>query len=162
MGKSVVEQKLLEYPDVFADVYNAYCFGGESILKEEELEPMMAVAYTRNVDNEVRGRLRDVRKKCLLFSGRYPVICQIENQTDIDNTMPVRIMGYEYAAYEEQIDKYQDEVLSYVVSMLQKAESTTELSVSTISRTIDDLNRQYDLLRNIYEKVSQSRSNMLK
>lgn len=109
MGKSVVEQKLLEYPDVFADVYNAYCFGGESILKEEELEPMMAVAYTRNVDNEVRGRLRDVRKKCLLFSGRYPVICQIENQTDIDNTMPVRIMGYEYAAYEEQIDKYQDE-----------------------------------------------------
>ena len=37
MGKSVVEQKLLEYPDVFADVYNAYCFGGELILKEEEL-----------------------------------------------------------------------------------------------------------------------------
>ena len=46
--------------------------------------------------------------------------------------------------------------------MLQKAESTTELSVSTVSKAIDELNKQYDAIRNIYEKVSQSRMNMLK
>lgn len=61
-----------------------------------------------------------------------------------------------------EIDKYQDEVLSYVVSMLQKAESTTEAGVATVSKAIDELNRQYDAIRSIYEKVAQSRMNMLK
>ena len=89
----------------------------------------------------------------------------LEEAQKMGNEAYNRAVEQAEAAKEERradIDKYQDEVLSYVVSMLQKAESTTELSVSTISRTIDDLNRQYDLLRNIYEKVSQSRSNMLK
>ena len=83
MGKSVVEQKLLEYPDVFVDVCNAYCFGGESVLKADELEPMTTEAYTRDAVDEVRGRLRDVRKKCYLSVGEAPLICQIENQTNI-------------------------------------------------------------------------------
>jgi len=109
LGKSVVEQKLLEYPDVFADVCNAYCFGGEAVLREDGLEPMTASAFTRDADDEMRGRLRDVRKKCYVDGREHPMICQIENQTDIDNTMPVRMLGYEYAAYEEQIDRYQDE-----------------------------------------------------
>ena len=109
MGKSVIEQRLLEYPDVFADVYNGFYFGGITVLSEESLEAMPGSAYTRDMEGEIRGRMRDVRKKCRISGGDYQVICQVENQTDIDNTMPVRVMGYEYAAYEEQIDQIRDE-----------------------------------------------------
>lgn len=89
----------------------------------------------------------------------------IKEAQDMGNDLYNRAVEQANSAKEEkkmEIDKYQDEVLSYVVSMLQKAESATELSVATVSKTIDDLNKQYDAIRNIYEKVSQSRMNMLK
>ena len=41
--------------------------------------------------------------------GKFRLICGIENQSKIDNTMPVRVMGYEYANYESQIKKIADE-----------------------------------------------------
>ena len=61
----------------------------------------------------------------------------------------------------KEINDYQDEVLTYIVSMLQKTETASEHAVSSIAKAIDELNKQYDSVRNIYEKVAQSRMNML-
>lgn len=47
-------------------------------------------------------KYRDVRKADK-ENNVYRLICGIENQTGVDNTMPERVMGYDYAAYEAQI-----------------------------------------------------------
>jgi len=102
MQKDVKEKRLEEWNDVFADIFNNLVFGGREVLKEEDLVPLPTESFSRNHDGTVRQGNRDVRKADRR-NGCYRLICASENQESIDNTMPQRIMGYEYASYEEQI-----------------------------------------------------------
>lgn len=108
MGKDVVEKRLEEYEDVFADIFDNLFLGGKGIVQADNLVSMPTMAYTRQADGSLRGGIRDIRKESCL-GGRYRLVCGIENQTDVDHTMPVRVMGYEYADYEAQIKKIMDE-----------------------------------------------------
>lgn len=56
----------------------------------------------RNHDGKSRQRNRDILKADGEH-GVYRLICGLENQTGVENTMPERVMGYEYASYERQI-----------------------------------------------------------
>ena len=98
----------MEFNDVFADVYNNLYFDGTQVIREENLEAMPTRAYTKDVSGNLRGRMRDVRKKCTC-GGEYQLILGYEHQSGVDNTKPVRMMGYEYAAYEEQIDRIREQ-----------------------------------------------------
>lgn len=102
MKKDISEKRLEAYNDVFADIYNALVFDGQEILSEETLTAMPTEAVTSRLDGGLRQGNRDIRKMDQ-YSGRYRLICGLENQTGQDNTMPERVMGYDYAAYEEQI-----------------------------------------------------------
>ena len=102
MRKDIVEKRLEDHNDVFADIFNNLVFQGERVLEEERLTPLPTEAFTRTIDGNMRQGNRDVRKADGEY-GNYRLICSTENQTACDNTMPERIMGYEYAGYEEQI-----------------------------------------------------------
>ena len=102
MQKDITQKELEGYNDVFADIYNELIFGGKQVLREEDLIALPTESFTRNTDGTVHQGLRDVRKADKR-NGEYRLIWCIENQSGTDNTMPERIMGYEYAAYEEQI-----------------------------------------------------------
>lgn len=57
-------------------------------------------------EKRLDGTLRQGNRDILMEdkrNGRYRLICGEENQSDRDNTMPERVMGYDYAAYEKQI-----------------------------------------------------------
>ena len=108
MSKDVLEKRLEEYEDVFADAMDNLFLGGKGIVREDNLVPRPATAYTRRVDGSIRGGIRDIRMDNTQ-GGKFRLICGIENQSKIDNTMPVRVMGYEYANYESQIKKIADE-----------------------------------------------------
>ena len=102
MQKDITEKELVQCNDVFADIYNEGIFGGKKILREEDLLSLPTESLTRNMDGTVRQGFRDVRKADRR-SGTYRLIWNLENQSGTDNTMPERVMGYEYASYEEQI-----------------------------------------------------------
>lgn len=102
MKKDIVEKRLEDYNDVFADIFNNLVFQGERVLEEECLVPLPTEAFTRQIGGDLRQGNRDVRKADGHY-GNYRLICSTENQTAYDNTMPQRVMGYEYAGYEEQI-----------------------------------------------------------
>ena len=102
MGKDVVEKRLEEYDDVFVDIFNNLVLMGQQVLKEKDLIPRSAMVYIRRPDGTLRGGMRDIWKENL-SQGRFRLVCGIENQSDIDNTMPERVMGYEFADYETQI-----------------------------------------------------------
>lgn len=102
MGKDVPEKILEDFNDVFADIHNALVFKGRKVLDEKELVPMVTEAFTIRPNGKPRQGNRDIRKADKQH-GQYRLICGLENQEGCDNTMPVRVMGYNFAAYEEQI-----------------------------------------------------------
>ena len=100
MQKDTTQKELEAYNDVFADICNVAVFGGKEVLKETDLVPLPTESYTRNADGTTRQGFRDVRKADRR-NGRYHLIIGLENQTGVDYTLPERVMGYEYASYEE-------------------------------------------------------------
>ncbi len=102
MQKDTTQKQLEAYNDVFVDIYNVAVFGGKEILREEDLVPLPTESYTKNMDGGIRQGFRDVRKADKR-NGQYHLMIGIENQIGVDYTMPERVMGYEYASYEEQI-----------------------------------------------------------
>ena len=103
MEKDTVEKCLEEYEDVFADIFDNLVLKGMGAVRAEDLALQSASSYSRMQDGTLRGGMRDIRMESR-WRDTYRLICGTENQTDIDNTMPERIMGYEYADYEAQIN----------------------------------------------------------
>ena len=115
----------------FADLFNAVLFGGKPVLRGEQLEsqPERYVTVTSQKDAaelnmetglelpgkpgpktsrrkrrrmpETGSRFRDVRKRA--ETGEIFVMTAVEAQTDIDYTMPWRIMNYDQMEYGRQI-----------------------------------------------------------
>lgn len=99
--KDITERKLEEYNDVFADIVNAYYFGGEQLVKEDELEPAATLEGYKAEDG-IHQQERDV-SKIWKHAGFRIATLGIENQSAIDPDMPLRVMGYDGAAYRAQL-----------------------------------------------------------
>ena len=104
--KDITERHLAGYNDVFADIVNG-CFalvtGDRSfrpVAPDELREAPTRTLYTS--DGQVREQERDVAK---YWTTGGAVICLLglENQTDIDPNMPLRVLGYEGADYRRQL-----------------------------------------------------------
>lgn len=101
--KDIVEKTLIACNDVFADIVNVLLFDGERLVKEEELTDAQVNSHYK-ADGKLREQERDVSKYwkqnniCITFLG-------MENQTKADKDMPIRVIGYDGAAYRNQIQK---------------------------------------------------------
>lgn len=122
MGEKDITEKLLaDYNDVFADIVNVLLFDGETVIKEDELCNTKDRSQYK-ADGKIHEQERDHSKiwqKCnikISFIG-------MENQTVIDDYMPLRIIGYDGAVYRSQ---YQAEktvpypVISIVLNFSKK------------------------------------------
>ena len=153
----VIEQIRLTYPE---DLKQAEYVKKERgrILQDAEKE---AKILTDEAKNKVAKMVDDSEIVRLAKEKAAEIIKEAQdNANQIFNQANEQATAVK-AEKKKEIDEYQDEVLSYIVSMLQKTESSSEHAVTTIAKAIDDLNKQYDAIRNIYEKVAQSRMNML-
>ncbi len=99
--KDIAEKTLEAYNDVFADIINVLLFGGRLLVKEDELaEESIHSSY--KADGKLHAQERDVAKywkKGLVRIAFYG----LENQTDIDNDMPLRLFSYDGTAYRAQL-----------------------------------------------------------
>lgn len=88
--------------EVFADLFNAYAFGGQQVIKSSELQPADS-AYSASVKAdgikgvEKIGKYRDSVRHITL-DARF-VILAIESQDKIHYSMPVRNMLYDALGY---------------------------------------------------------------
>lgn len=104
--KDLAEKYLESFSDVFADIYNVLLFRKE-ILLEEGLEEGPTESIYKVEENNFRNQFRDTVK--LYKNGLYKVASfGIENESRIDQNMPIRIMGYDYAVYRVQIDREEE------------------------------------------------------
>lgn len=99
-------KKLLRKPEFFADLYNGVVFGGEQVLKPEQLSDVQGEQGIIILDGNGRKRIvtrrRDIIKKASF--GVYFILAAEENQASIHYAMPVRGMMYDALDYTEQIE----------------------------------------------------------
>lgn len=103
MGQKDISEKILEaYNDVFSDIVNVLLFDGQEVLKAEELEDQ-APRTAYKVDGKYREIERDVAKRWKNKNIRVACI-GMENQTEADGDMPLRVIGYDGAEYRSQLN----------------------------------------------------------
>ena len=118
MGQKDAAEKILEdYQDVFADILNVLVFQGKQVVKPEELCETKVLSHYKAEDGKLHEQERDVaklwKKEGIIFS-----LCGLENQTVIDPDMPLRVIGYDGAAYRGQLLAREKEVQRYPVMTL--------------------------------------------
>lgn len=115
MGSKDLTEKILEdYNDVFADIVNVLLFNGERRIKDTELESTKTISQYKSSENTLHEEERDVSKFWKNCNVRIAMV-GIENQTQPEKQMPLRIYGYEGASYREQLG---NDYLYPVVTMI--------------------------------------------
>lgn len=101
-AKDTVEKTLESYNDVFADIANVLLFNGKRIISEDSLSDAQPFSYYKAWGKKIRSQERDVAK--YWQNGQIRIaFFGMENQTEPERAMPLRIMGYDGAAYRSQI-----------------------------------------------------------
>ena len=111
MGKT--EDVILDYlsqPEVFADLFNGYVFNGKQVIESEQLKEMDGKARLL-LDNdsgkqgtyEVVRRERDIVREAVIGEQRIRLmVCGVEQQTNVDYSMPLRVLAYDTLEYLKQ------------------------------------------------------------
>ncbi|MDO5399251.1 MAG: Rpn family recombination-promoting nuclease/putative transposase [bacterium] len=101
-AKDLTAKKLEDYNDVFADIYNTLLFDKE-LIKEQQLdfgptESIYKAADDGNAEQR-RDTLKNYRNEMRFIIAAFGM----ENQSTLDDTMPIRIMGYDFGSYHQQL-----------------------------------------------------------
>ena len=102
--KDKVQRTLESYNDVFADIMNVLLFNGHEVVKEDELSDAQPFSYYKMDGKKLRGQERDVAKFWKNGEIRLSLI-GLENQMKAEKSMPLRVIGYDGAAYRSQLNQ---------------------------------------------------------
>ncbi|MCR5673004.1 MAG: transposase [Lachnospiraceae bacterium] len=107
--KDSLTKLFLSQEDVFADAFNYLLFGGEAVIKPEDLteQDPTEIAEIRKLGKIFTDqKYRDVLKLCTIRRNKYAtlVLLGIESQSNIHYAMPVRDMLYDALNYHAQVE----------------------------------------------------------
>ena len=105
--KDMTEKTLEDYNDVFADLINVLLFKGKRKVQEDMLETAAARSVYK-ADNRLREQERDVAKYWRNINFRIAMF-GIENQSEQEKDITLRLAGYDGAAYRDQLFYVKDE-----------------------------------------------------
>ena len=92
----------LDNPERFADQVNGALFGGQQVVKPDELEPADALSVYLGREAGVRKNYKDIADKARIWRGRLIHIITVQNQTHVDYRMVLRNMLAESIGYHKQ------------------------------------------------------------
>ena len=101
-AKDIAEKDLEAINDVFADIVNNLLFDGIEYVKEDELEQGRERSSYLSEPKEIRDQERDLSKYWKQNEIRIAYV-GFENETEPEDDMPFRNIGYDGAAYRDQI-----------------------------------------------------------
>jgi hypothetical protein len=100
--KDISEKILFDYNDVFSDIINGLVFKGEQTVSPESLENMMVHSQYKADGGKLHELERDVAK----YWKEQEITLAIygfEDESVPERLMPARIIGYDGAAYRNQL-----------------------------------------------------------
>ena len=114
--KDTTQKRLEDFEDIFADISNVLLYDGEDIIKENELETVTA-KDTYTVEQQIHEVERDVAKRWKHHSLHISLI-GLENQTDPDYKMPLRVICYDGASYRAQLNANESKKTYPVITLV--------------------------------------------
>ena len=107
--KDTLSKRYLSRPDIFADAFNFYLFGGDRVIQPKDLEERdtTEVAVVKKMESIFADqKIRDVLKECIIRRSRYAtlILLGIEAQDKVSYVMPVRDNLYDALNYYSQVD----------------------------------------------------------
>ena len=114
--KDTTQKRLEDYEDIFADISNVLLYDGEDVIKENELETVTA-KDTYTVEQQIHEVERDVAKRWRHHSLHISLI-GLENQTDPDYKMPMRVICYDGASYRAQLNAEESKKTYPVITLV--------------------------------------------
>lgn len=120
--QDISSKVMLSHNDVFSDIINCLVFE-RHYLDEEKLKDVIPASPYKDIKGNLRFMERDLIKEYGEgIDKNYFAIAEfgIGNQTTVDPTMPVRVMGYDYTVYKKQLidKKHNFQRLKYSVDAL--------------------------------------------
>lgn len=102
MGKiDVAQMDFLRNPGHFADIWNALVFDGRQVVKPEELVEISPVGLAESGDRSVKKNADMAMGKTA--GGEILAVMIVENQTEVDYSLPVRVHLRESMEYDRQV-----------------------------------------------------------
>lgn len=104
LSPDIVLKNYWNNKEQFADLFNAVLFEGKQMIKASELvdvDTEESIVFENKKYAESMKASRDnikIRKKSTLFGVEF-VLLGLESQEHVHYAMPMRVMGYDYAAY---------------------------------------------------------------
>ena len=93
---------------MFADIVNGLLFSGEPVVGEQSLADAQPFSMYKVEDSKLHEQERDVAKYWVDRKGERVNVriafLGIENQTTYDRDMPLRVIGYDGAAYRAELE----------------------------------------------------------
>jgi len=114
--KDTTQKRLEDFEDIFADISNVLLYDGEDVIKENELETVTA-KDTYTVEHQIHEVERDVAKRWRHHSLHISLI-GLENQTDPDYNMPLRVICYDGASYRAQLNAEESKKTYPVITLV--------------------------------------------
>ena len=156
----------------FADLLNYKLYGGREVIKPDDLEEMDSKLLYNHISDWGFSdlsleRTKDVIKKCIVMhdSKAEYVIFNIENQTNIDLTMPLRNMVTDTLQYLKQLTELQkthkqnnDLKKDEYISGISKTDRLNPVITFTVYWGADKWNGA----RNLHEMLALDEENVLK
>ncbi|MBO4511213.1 MAG: Rpn family recombination-promoting nuclease/putative transposase [Victivallales bacterium] len=105
--KDTVAKLYLQNPEIVADLFNAFTFKGEKRVLPEKLRPFPTEDAAMKLDadgEETTGLLRRDLSYIAYADDNAMYFLGIEVQSRIDWTMPLRVMSYDAAKYQYQVN----------------------------------------------------------
>ena len=106
--KDLTQKQLAEYEDIFADIINVLLLDGKRLIKPDELKPAKRGSLYKDKNMKLRMQERDIAKFWEKGGIRLAFI-GLEDQTKIHSAMPLRVIGYDGAAYRDELNALKPE-----------------------------------------------------
>ena len=106
-AKDITEKTLESFNDVFSDILNVLVFNGKITVEEDSLEQAIPHSFYK-ADGKLRSQERDIAKYWNSLNIHI-ALWGIENESRPKADMPLRIIGYDGAAYRNQLYSVSDE-----------------------------------------------------
>lgn len=115
--KDITEKMLADYNDVFADIVNVLLFDGKQMIDPKSLEQSKVKSHYKADDSRLHEMERDVAKYWKEEDVTI-ALYGIENQSQSEKIMPVRVIGYDGTAYRSQLLNNEQEEIYPVVTIV--------------------------------------------
>ena len=152
-AKDITEKELEAKNDVFADIMNNLLFGGVEYVKEDELEQGRQRSSYSSDSKHIREQERDLSKFWKQNEIRLAYV-GIENETEPEDDMPFRNIGYDGASYRDQI--------SYVVDGKGKRRKVIERYPVVTLVLYMGYRKRWDKAKSIHEALGDRLDERLK